>query len=283
MKTLKKVYGFIKRILDIFVNDRVTVYAAQASMFVIISVVPFISFLLSIAGIILPDYTAEQLISANIPAGLLEIVGHLLDDLKTAPSVSLLSISAVVTLWCSSRGITALRDGIGSVYSSKPGKNYFSHRLMSLMFTLAFVIFILALTLLLLFGDFLINKFGGGLSDIIIRFRTPSLIIVLSIFFTGLFTFVAQRSDKVKHNAIFHLPGGIFSAIGWVVFSYLYSLYIVNFPSASYIYGGLAAVCLIMLWLYFCMIILLAGSEINKLWFASKENLLSKKKDEKTE
>ena len=281
LKLIKKIFlsavDFVKRIVDIFIEDKVSVYAAQATLFVIISVVPFISLLLSIVGIVLPNHPPEELLSTNISSGILEIVGHLIDDLKTAPSVSLLSISAIITLWCASRGITAVRDGIGSVYYSKPGRNYFSHRLISLAFTLAFVIFILALTMLVLFGDFLIEKLGGGLADLIIRFRTPSLIVVLSIFFTGLFAFVAQRSDKVKHNIFFHLPGGIFSAIGWVVFSYLYSLYITNFPSASYIYGGLAALCLIMLWLYFCMIILLAGSEINKLWFAGKERFLAKK------
>ncbi len=37
------------------------------------------------------------------------------------------------------------------------------------------------------------------------------------------------------------------------------------YPSASYIYGSLAAVMLMMLWVYFCMMILLAGAEINKL------------------
>ena len=279
-KIFKSVFGFVKRIIDIFVDDRVSVYAAQATLFVIISVVPFISLLLSIVGIVLPNHPVDELIGENISTGMIEIVGHLIEDLKTAPSVSLLSISAIITLWCASRGITALRDGIGSVYRSKPGRNYFSHRLISLAFTLAFVIFILALTMLVLFGDFLIESLGGRLSEIIMKLRTPFLIVILSIFFTGLFSFVAQRSDSVKTPPIYHLPGGIFAAVGWVVFSYLYSLYITNFPSASYIYGGLAALCLIMLWLYFCMIILLSGSEINKLWFAGKENFLKPKDKE---
>lgn len=275
----KAVYDYIRRVVDIFIDDRVTVYAAQATMFVIISVVPFISLIISVVSLVLPNYTPNEMLNPEIPSGLLDIVGHLIDDIRSVPSVSLLSISAIITLWCASRGITAVRDGIGSVYHSKPGRNYFSHRLLSLLFTIAFVFFILALILLVLFGDFLIKKFGGVLSDIILKFRMPSLVVVLTIFFTGLFTFVAQRSKKVKHNVFFHLPGGIFSAVGWIAFSYLYSLYISNFPSASYVYGGLAAVCLIMLWLYFCMIILLSGSEINKLWFAGTEKIFAKKDD----
>ncbi len=263
----------IMRISDTFDEDRVSVYAAQAALFVIISVVPFISLLLSIIGIVFPNYTPEQLLGSNVSAGIIEIAGAIIDDLKTAPTISSLSISALTTLWCASHGINAIRGGIGSVYRAKPAKNYVKNRIISLLVTLMFLGFIILLILLVLFGDFLINHLGGDFSDVIIKFRTPALIIVLSLFFTLFFTFVAQRSRYVRHNPIYHLPGGIFASLGWVVFSHLYSLYIIYFPSASYIYGGLAAICLIMLWLYFCMTILLAGSEINKLWFAGYGNI----------
>lgn len=275
----KKTIIFVKQIAEIFHEDRVSVYAAQATFFVIISTVPFISLVLSVAGFLIPDHKVSEIISSDISPEILDLIGHIIDDLKTAPSVSLLSISAIVTLWCASRGITAVRDGIGSVYSAKPGKNYFSHRLISLGFTLIFIIFILLLTLLILFGDFLTESFGGSLSDVILKLRIPFFVIALSIFFTGLFSFVAQRSDSVEHNAVFHIPGSVFSSVGWLAFSYFYSIYIEYFSSASYIYGGLTALCLIMLWLYFCMMILLAGSEINKIWFAGKGRFVFKKTD----
>ena len=57
------------------------------------------------------------------------------------------------------------------------------------------------------------------------------------------------------------------ASLGGVYMAYN-SLYITYFSGASLIYGGLTALCLIMLWLYFCMIILLSGAEINKLFFA---------------
>lgn len=61
-----------------------------------------------------------------------------------------------------------------------------------------------------------------------------------------------------------HLPGAVFSSLGWILFSYFYSLYIKWFPRSSYVYGSLAAVVFFLLWLYFCMSILLWGAEINK-------------------
>ena len=269
----------IRKAADTFVEDRVSVYAAQATFFVIISVVPFVSLLVSIAGIILPNINLTEMLNTNIPEGTSEIVMTIIKDITSANSISLLSISAVITLWTASRGITAVRDGIGSVYRARPGKNYLSHRLISLGFTLLFIIFTLLLVMLVLFGDALITRFGGDFSGIILKLRVPFFMTVLSLFFTLLYSFVAQRSDHVEHNAVYHLPGGIFSSVGWLVFSYFYSLYISNYSSASVIYGGLTALCLIMLWLYFCMLILLAGSEINKMFFAVRKTGGGEKKE----
>lgn len=68
------------------------------------------------------------------------------------------------------------------------------------------------------------------------------------------------------------IPGAFIAASGWMLYSYFYSLYIVYFPNASYIYGSLAAVILFMLWVYFCMIIFLVGAEINKIGFVMIKN-----------
>lgn len=46
-------------------------------------------------------------------------------------------------------------------------------------------------------------------------------------------------------------------------FQAIYSIYIDNFANFT-IYGSFSAIVLLMLWLYFCMYILLIGAEINK-------------------
>ena len=58
-------------------------------------------------------------------------------------------------------------------------------------------------------------------------------------------------------------PGAIFATFGWSLFSFVYSIYISYFSNFSSTYGSLAAIVLIMLWLYICMNITLLGAEIN--------------------
>ena len=57
--------------------------------------------------------------------------------------------------------------------------------------------------------------------------------------------------------------GAAFSAVGWMIVSWSFSVYLDIFKGFSSMYGSLTTIVLIMLWLYFCMYILLLGGEVN--------------------
>lgn len=57
--------------------------------------------------------------------------------------------------------------------------------------------------------------------------------------------------------------GAAFSAVGWMIVSWIFSVYLDIFKGFSSMYGSLTTIVLIMLWLYFCMYILLLGGEVN--------------------
>lgn len=273
-----RVYGiraflrYVRRIVLPVAEDKVTVYAAQASFFVIISAVPFLSLLISIAGIVLPAEIPDFFAGLPLPDGFALVFDTLLADLRTAPNVPLLSVSAVTTLWSASRGIAAIRSGLERVYRAGRSRGFLAHRIKSLVSTLVFIALITAAVTLMLFGDHLGSLLRiARISDVLMRFRTPVFILALCFLFTLMYAATARRSTCVKSGILPHLPGAVFSSVGWTLFSYFYSLYITHFPSASYLYGSLAAICLIMLWLYFCMVILLLGAELNKLWFAGTD------------
>ena len=268
---LDSVISYIRGIVRIINNDKVTVYAAQASFFVITSAVPFISILVAILSLILPSHTpGEPLGGLGLSDGISSLLNDVADELEATPAVSLLSISALTTLWSASRGISSIRRGIETVYTADRSPGYFRHRLYSVISTLVFIALIGTISILLLFDDILGKILGGHISSTLMQLRAPLFILVMTVFFTLIYYSVSKRSSAVKHSPIYHVPGAMFSSIGWVVFSYCYSLYIEYFPGATRIYGSLAAVCLIMLWIYFCMMILLLGAELNKLYFAGE-------------
>ncbi len=258
--------------LNVTMEDRVTVYAAQASFFIVISTIPFIMLLFSLSSFILPDRVYSFIVSFGqaLPGSASEFFMTLVDEMYAKPAINIISLTAAVALWTASRGIGAVRGGIATVYKSDSHKSFVKRTALSLMYTLVFIVLIIALVGLMLFGEqlnaLLIDKikFLSHLQGVF-KYRTVIFFVFLTFFFTGLYYSVGRGGGTFGKRISEHFPGAVLASAGWVLFSYFYSLYTVYFSRVSYIYGSLTAIVLLMLWLYFCMIILLCGAEVNKL------------------
>ncbi len=117
--------------------------------------------------------------------------------------------------------------------------------------------------ILLVFGQLLrgfLNThfpFVGAVIGRLIDFRSLWFFLVLFFFFWGIYTFVPEKRLKAAKQ----IPGALFSALAWMVFSLGFSIYFnrIGGRGYSYMYGSLAAIVILLLWLYFCMCILLWG------------------------
>lgn len=228
--------------------------------------------LLSLSQFIIPDRIYELLfsfgntLSGSIQDFYLTIVGEMYER----PAMNLISISAVTAFWTASRGISAVRGGIATVYKAYKNKGFFKSIAISLLYTAVFIVLIIALVLVLLFGEQLFDILSAKFAFIarfngIFRYRIGIFFIFITLFFDLLYYTVGKRAHLFRGRFIEHMPGALLSSAAWVLFSYFYSLYTLVFSGASYIYGSLAALVLLMLWLYFCMMILLFGAEVNKI------------------
>ena len=81
---------------------------------------------------------------------------------------------------------------------------------------------------------------------------------------TLLFTAVYMLLPNGQNGFWDSLPGALFCAVGWSLFSTAYSFYITHFTRISNIYGSVYAVAVSMLWLYCCLCILFYGGALNR-------------------
>lgn len=252
-------------------NDKIQVYAGQASMFIIISSIPFIMLLFSLSKFFIPDSVYSFIISFgnSLPGGTREMYLTLIDELYARPAMKLISLTAITSFWTASRGIASVRGGIATVYKSDSQSSILKSIALSLLYTALFIILIIALVVLFLFGRQISILLSGRFEFInrisgFMKYRIWIFLASISTFFSFVYYAVGRKSSMFEGKLREHIPGAIFASAGWVLFSYFYSLYTVYFSGASYIYGSLTAIVLLMLWLYFCMMIILLGAEINK-------------------
>jgi len=259
--------------------DRVSVYAAQASFFVMISVVPFISLLSGILHAALPHAAdMEQLLSVlavSLPGDIYEDVGTFWEEISVTPTVSMVSISAVFIWWSAAKGMGAVREGIQTVYETPRKRGYFKKMLRSILYTLCFLALIITVTGALFFGEYLLDLLSSYFPlpwlSTLLEYRSFIFLFILTLFFSILFSAGAKGSSVVTHRFFSHTPGALFTSCSWFLFSQGYSYYMTHISRPQMLYGQLTGLCLIMLWLYFSMILLLCGAEINKLFFAKQK------------
>ena len=256
-----------KRIFDKYKNDEVTVYAAQASFFIVISFFPFVMLLLTLIQLVPAVNKSDllELLVAIMPDMLDALVISIVDDLYTKSPATVVSISAVAAIWSASRGMLGIEKGLNRVYECPRTSGYIIRRLICSGYTILFVMACVASLILLVLGTsiqrLILSLFPvvSSLTRYLISFRSFLALAVLVIVFAGLYTLVPMRRHSLKSQ----LPGALFSTLGWIVFSGLFSLYFNNFSNYSYMYGSLTAVVVLMLWLYICICILLIGAELN--------------------
>lgn len=267
--------GFIMRLDD----DHVGVYAAQVAYFILLSFIPFLMLLLPMVRFtpITEQLVTDSILNIMPDAG--ELRSVLLSIIQEVynKSEAIMPISALLALWSSGKGIMALTNGLNTIYHVKETRGYLRTRIRSTIYTLLMTVAVIMCLLILVFGNEiqqLIAKYIPFIETItayIIGMRTMISLVVLILIFLLIYTFLPNRKASIKSQ----VPGAVISAIAWSLFSLVFSFYLSTFNGFSYMYGSLTTLIFIMLWLYFCIYILLIGAELNA-YFEEKWRMVHK-------
>lgn len=253
--------GFMERMR----MDHISAYAAQAAYFLIMSFIPFVLFLTAIVQYTPLTYReVRQAIVGVVPENLQGFVLNIVAEVFSK-SAAVLPISALMALWSSGKGMQALINGLNTIYHVRETRNWLINRIYSMFYMLLFVLALIASLLLLVMGSrihMLISDYIPFLGNIIGRIlnaKTFLVFVMQFLVFLVLYRYLPNRKASLKSQ----VPGAFFTAAAWSVFSYLFSLYFTFFPDFSIMYGSLSTLILVMVWLYFCMNLLLYGAEVN--------------------
>lgn len=248
-------------------EDHVGAYAAQAAFFMMLSLVPMMMLLMALVRYTPVTQSDIMVIVSDVfPRTIRSAMIALVDEVYHQTG-TVISLTMVVAFWSAGRGVLAITRGLNLVKGSRETRNYFLLRLRAAAYTVVFLVAII--TTLVLLG------FGNGISfflrehlpvvqyvlDLVMEFRTIAALGILSIVTLFIYQFLPIESRKMRDQ----IPGAVFTACGWVFASFLFSIYMDIFRGFSNIYGSLTTIALIMLWLYFCMYVILLGAEINDL------------------
>lgn len=265
-------------------KKNISAFAASTAFFLFLSLIPA---LMLLCGII--PYT--PLTEANLMKAVTDIAPDTMDAMLIGmiaqvydKSVGIISISAIVTLWSAGKGILALMRGLNAVNDVEESRNYFVLRLVASFYTVLILVLIVVSLFIMVFGNLLAEVLGSVFSESahLLNMLMPVRILVIwavqAVVIGCMYAYVPGRKTGLKMQ----LPGAVTAAVGWSLVTWGFSVYVEEFNGFS-AYGNLTTIIILMLWLYFCMYIVLAGACLNRYFKQGFWRILNKKRIDKKE
>lgn len=245
---------------------QISTQSANTCYFLVLSFFPMLVLLLGMLRYTGLEATRlTDLVEGFLPDALMPAAERLILNTYRNSTGTIVSVSVVTALWSASRGIYGLVLGLNQIYEVSENRGYWCTRGLSMVYTFAFLLVLVLTVGLNVFEETVIkyaaireHPFLHFLSDVV-NLRFFVLLVVQTALFTAIFMVLPNKRNRFAES----LPGAIFAAIGWMIFTQLYSWYVTSFTAYANIFGSVYAVALSMLWLYCCISIVFYGGALN--------------------
>ena len=172
----------------------------------------------------------------------------------------------VLAFWTATGAMNGLMRALNRTYERKETRNFLKQRITALgMLGFMLLAFVLSFGLLVL-GPALSDWIGGAVgAESVFKWiwwtvQWPILVLGLLLAFAG----ILYLGPNVEHPRWqFITPGSIVAVFVWLLASGLFALYVSLFGSYNKTWGTLAAVIIMLTWLWLSGLALLFGAEVN--------------------
>ncbi|WP_345242807.1 YihY/virulence factor BrkB family protein [Pontibacillus salipaludis] len=269
---MSTIIQFGKDLVRRFSDHEVAGLAAQLAYFFLLSIFPFMIFLIALMAYL--PISIEDIVlamSRYIPSEAMDLLTSNLETKNTG----LLSVGLLATLWSASNGTNAVMRAFNRAYHVQEDRSFIKSRLIAIVLTVAMFIVILVALMLPVFGKaigvYVFSWFGVS-EDFLAIWNALRWVISSTLFLLvlmSLYILAPNHHVNIRQSFI----GAVFATVTWQAASLGFSFY-VNSGVSNYsaTYGSLGAVIILMIWFYLSGVVIILGGEINAMlrerqWF----------------
>ena len=262
MKQLKRLIG---RLFELIGKEEMRVLPGHIAFFLVLSLVPIIT----LVGIIASFFhvSIAEFVSAMTNTLPKEISSMILPFI-TGKGVDMNVIFfMIIGFLLASNGCHAIIDAKDTLYKIDH-EDYISTRIKAVFLTILLVGLFLFTLVILAFGNTIlqtIQNFGvlGDLGDtiyqIFILLKWPVAFILVYLIIKLIYTLAPDKNIKSRYMT----RGAVFTSLGWILVTAIYSYYVNHFANYDIFYGGLSNLIIMMMWIYIIAYIFVIGIAIN--------------------
>ena len=187
-------------------------------------------------------------------------------DQRPSTGITITIVGFVLAFWSLSGAMSAYMTALNLAYEQKDQRSFIRKRGVAVLMIACLGFAFLLVAGLLIFGPPLESAIGNavgnptGLKYVWWTAQWPILIVALLFAFATLLWLGPDRPDRSWH---FLTPGSVIAVVIWLVVSGGFAVYTASFGSYNKAWGSLAAVIIMLTWLWLTALALLFGAEFN--------------------
>jgi membrane protein len=265
---LKVTYKVLYDALYHFTDDDGWAMASHVALSSLLALFPFLIFgttLASFLGAKEFAATAVHLIFDTWPEMIADPLSKEVVMVLTIPHGGLLTISVLAAAYFASNGVEALRVSLNRAYRVHETRPWYVTRSISLVYVLAAVLALAAVSVLLVLVPLAAGyveqwlPWTEAIIKIIQNWRIWGTVGLLTfvLFVVHLFMPAGRR------RLLEVVPGIVFTLLAWALSAFVFAYYISTFANYTRTYAGLASIMVVLVFLYMIGVVFIIGGEIN--------------------
>lgn len=225
------------------------------------------------------QYLAQFIFEAA-PPGTTELIERQFGATGTQP-LTLLIGATLLSAWGAASLMDTLMEGFRAAYRLPSGRGIVKDRLVAVLLVFISAMPAIFASALLVFGDAigsaflttagLVDSEGNVAAGLLLASRAVRIVVSLGavVLTTGLLYYIAPNRPQSWKNV---WPGAILATVLWTVVTIAFAWYVRNIADYNVMYGSVAGVIALLVWMYLLAAIALFGCEYN----AERERVMQK-------
>jgi membrane protein len=260
--------------------DNTTGLAAQMAYQLLVALAPGLLFLWHLLGLFGTDPTRlHQMVSVLknfLPpdARVQEILDAAAASVVVTGSNGLLAnLGAAFGIWSGTIFISTISYALSRTHGVVEDRNWWSKYVIAF-----FLLFWFGITIVICFNAVVFGETLAGLAEVNLQLTFPlqewvtflsPVLTVLALIGLALALYLLTPENYLTIRQA--LPGAVFFALGWLVLTKLFQLYVAKYDRYTPTYLALASIIMLLFWMYFTCLLLLLGGKLNAILRRERE------------
>lgn len=257
--------NFFHRVLDTVNKPEMRILPGQLAFFLVLSIIPLVALIATIASsFFISMDSLVDLINTTFPRDAAELINQAIGGKDLNLNIVIFYFSAFIL---ASNGPHSMIIGSNLLYKVED-KSLIRRRMKAFLMTVVLVLLFVFLLVVPVFGDRIISM----IIELVDKESITSFIRVtysflkypISLFFIFFCVKLLYIMAPDKHiSSKYTTYGALFTTITWILSTEVYSFYVEVFAKYNLLYGSIANLIILLLWVYLLSYVFVFGMALN--------------------